>query len=92
MKEIIKKALIESLIQFGHDFLFFCNVLIVIFFVMGQQSLEQVEAIELIFQEKDWTIIVLLLSGVVIWGLFLLKIFKLVFKIIKFFANGKTDH
>lgn len=88
-----KKALIETLIQFGHDFLLFCNILIVIFFVMGQQSPEQVKAIELFFQEKDWTIMILLMSGVVFFGYILHKIFQLLFLIIKFFIkNDKINN
>jgi len=78
-----KEEFKKMLIGFGHDFLFFCNTLIVILFVMGKQSPEQVGRIELFFQEKDWTIIVLLLSGVIIFAIILQKLFKLIFKLFK---------
>lgn len=82
-KELIKKALKEALISVGKDMLYFSCVTIVVLFVVHKQTPDQLKAIELFFQEKDWTIIVLFLVGVVVIAFAIQKIFKIIFKIIK---------
>lgn len=88
---LIKKALKEVLINCGKDMLFFSYVIIVVLFVLHKQSPEQLKAIELIFQEKDWTMIVIILSGVACVTFIIQKLLNFIFKIIKILINGKTN-
>ena len=90
--QLIKKSLIGTLIQFGRDMLLFSYVIIVVLFVLHKQSPEQLKAIELIFQEKDWTMIVIILSGVAVIAFTIQKLLNFIFKIIKILINGSNTN
>lgn len=86
-----KEALKSTTINFGKDLLSFCYIVIIVLFVLHKQSPEQLKAIELIFQEKDWTMIVIILSGVAGVTFIIQQLLNFIFKIIKILINGKTN-